>query len=95
MSCGACHDAASADGAALPCHEAGCPLPPLPTEGRRALALREALISLHGLVDPATVMAAHSAGPRDLALLAEVESAIRAHAAQRADASADKEAFGA
>ena len=91
MSCGACHDAASADGAALPCHGAGCPLPPLPTEGRRALALREALVSLSGLVDPSTVMAAHHAGPRDLALLAEVESAIREHCTSRAEAEARKE----
>ena len=74
MTCGACDEAREIDGDIPDCEtERGCRVPPLTERGARVLALREKLVHLRRLVDPATVLAIYGAGPEELDLLAAVE----------------------
>jgi len=52
---------------------AGCPIPPLDRDGRRALQIRSLIVRLHNLVGADSVLRICDADLEDLALLAIIE----------------------
>jgi hypothetical protein len=77
VSCEICEEAREIDGDIPDCETAkGCIIPPLTDRGKRIMAMREKLIRLKDLVDPATILAMYGATLNDLELLSKVEELI-------------------
>lgn len=78
VSCAACREMREVDGHSPPClSEGGCPVPPIPPEGARALAIRSAILRLRGLAGAGAVLKAYGAGEGELELLAAIEEELR------------------
>lgn len=77
MSCEECDKAEEIDGAIPDCRtEKGCLIPPLSETGARIMQVREKLMKLKDLVDPATILRMHGVTLDDLDLLAAVEEML-------------------
>ena len=77
MTCEECERSREIDGEIPDCEtDKGCKIPPLTERGVRVMAIREKLMKLKDLVDPATILATHDVSVEDLDLIAAAEDLI-------------------